>query len=64
MAPSCGSTDTTAARMSGSCPSRYFDTAFSAACWALGSMVVVTCRPCVFSVRSSMLKSSISSLVT
>ena len=42
----------------------YFDTASSAAFCACGSIVVVICSPWVFSVCSSMLNSSISSLVT
>ncbi|CFE37577.1 Uncharacterised protein [Mycobacterium tuberculosis] len=56
--------ETTAARMSGSCPSRYFATAFSAARWACGSIVVVTTSPWVLRVCSSMLNSSSNSLVT
>ena len=51
-------------RMSGSWPSRYLATASSAAVWACGSIVVVTCRPSVFNVCSSMLNRSINSLVT
>ena len=50
--------------MSGACPSIYFDTASSAAFCAFGSIVVVTCSPWVFSVCSSILNSSSSSLVT
>ncbi|SKV34994.1 Uncharacterised protein [Mycobacteroides abscessus subsp. abscessus] len=56
--------ETTAVRRSGFSLCKVVLTAFSAACCALVSMVVVICRPSVFKVCSSMLNRSVSSAIT